>query len=66
VKTGRSRSMYLLIRRVIKHSVAITEAYHFCQNVQNNIQHPVVKVNSICRGNYWGSSLCISKQQINY
>ena len=23
--------------------------------VQNNVQHPTVKVNSICGGNYWGS-----------
>jgi hypothetical protein len=24
-----------------------------------NIQHPALKVNSICRGNYWGSSMWI-------
>jgi len=28
------------------------------------VQHPAVKINSICRGNYWGSSMWISKQQI--
>jgi len=31
----------------------------------SSIQHPVVKVNSICRRNYWGSSVWISKQQVN-
>jgi len=30
------------------------------------IQHPAVKINSICRGNYWGSSVWISIQQVNY
>ena len=28
---GRSRSLYLFIRRTIKQIVVITEAYHFCQ-----------------------------------
>jgi len=27
------------------------------QIIQNFIQQPAVKVNSICRGNYWGSSM---------
>jgi len=27
---------------------------------------PAVKVNSICRGNYWGLSMWISTQQVNY
>jgi len=30
------------------------------------IQKPNVKVNSICGRNYWGSSLWISTQQVNY
>jgi len=30
------------------------------------IQHPVVNVNSICKGNYRGSSMRISTQQDNY
>jgi len=30
--------------------------------MQNCIRHPAVKVNSICRGNYWGSSVWISGQ----
>ena len=38
---------------MLKLIVVILEAYHFCQLVQNLIQHPAVKVNSICRGNYW-------------
>jgi hypothetical protein len=29
--SGRSRSLYLLIRRVIKQTVVITETYHFSQ-----------------------------------
>jgi hypothetical protein len=29
----------------------------FANYVQNFIQHPAVKVNSICRGNCWGSSM---------
>ena len=24
---------------------------------KNFVQHPALKVNSICRGNYWGSSM---------
>jgi len=31
LKGGRSRSLYLFIRRVIKQIVVITGAYHFCQ-----------------------------------
>ena len=34
--------------------------------VQYFIQHPAVKVNSICRGNYWVLSMWISTQQVNY
>ena len=41
-------------------------AYLFANNVQNFIQHPAVKVNSICRGNYWRSSVWISTDQGNY
>ena len=40
----------------------ITFAYY----IENFVQHPAVKVNSICRGNYWGSSMWISMQQLNY
>jgi len=36
-----------------------------CQLRTNFIQHSEVKVNSISRGNYWGSSVWISTQQVN-
>ena len=29
-------------------------------------QHPALKVNSICRGIYWGSSMWIPTQQVDY
>ena len=29
--SGGSRSLYVFIRRVVKHTVVIIEAYHFCQ-----------------------------------
>ena len=57
--------MYLSIRMAIKQTVVIIQAYHFAICVQNIIQHPAVKVNSIRRGNYWGSSIWISMQQVN-
>ena len=47
-----------------KHSVVTAEAYQFANYVQNFIQHPTVKTNSVCRGNYWGSSMWILTQQI--
>ena len=31
LRSGGSRSLYLFIRRVIKQTVVITGAYHFCQ-----------------------------------
>ena len=49
LRSGRGRSLYLSVRRVIKQIVVIIGANY----VQNFIQHPAVKVNSICRGNYW-------------
>ena len=45
--------MCLSIRRAIKEIVVIIGGYHFYQLVQNFIQHPVLKDNSICRGNHW-------------
>ena len=38
----------------------------FSNYLQNFIQHPAVNVSSICRGNYWGSSVWILMQQVNY
>jgi hypothetical protein len=64
--SGSSRSLYLSVRSVIKQIVVIIEAYHFANYKQNFVQHPAVKVNSICRGNYWGSSVWILTQQVNY
>jgi hypothetical protein len=57
--SGRSQSLYLFIRRVIKKTAVIIKAYHFVNYIQNSIQQPSVKVNSICRGNYWGASVWI-------
>jgi hypothetical protein len=37
----------------------------FANYIQNFIQHPAVKVNPICRVNYWGSSMWILAQ-VNY
>jgi hypothetical protein len=38
----------------------------FVSYLENFIQHPAVKLNSICRENYRGSSVWILKQQVNY
>jgi hypothetical protein len=65
LRSGRSRSLYLFIRRALKQTVVTTDVYHFVKHVQNFIQHPAVKVNSICI-NYWELSMWISTQQINY
>jgi hypothetical protein len=61
LRCGRSQSLYLSIRRA-KKQIYIT----FANYVQNFIQHPALKVNSIHRGNYWGSSMWISMHQMNY
>ena len=49
--------LHLSIRRVMKQILVITETYHFCPLRQYFIQSPSVKVNSISRRNYWGSSV---------
>ena len=33
--------------------------------IQNSIQHPAIKVNSICIGHYWGLIAWILMQQVN-
>jgi len=48
-----------IYKRQIKQTVVIIEAYHFVNYVQNFIQNHAVKINSICRGNNWGSSMWI-------
>jgi len=66
LRGGMSQSLYLSLLWVIKQTAVITDAYHLVSYVQNFIQHPSVKVNSRCRGNYWGSSMWTSMQQVNY
>ena len=38
----------------------------FANHLQNFIQHPALKVISICEGNYRGLSMWLSTQQIDY
>ena len=38
---------------------------HLPSNLQTFIQHPALKVNSICEGNYRGSSMWLSTQQVD-
>jgi hypothetical protein len=67
LRSERSRTLYLFIRRAIKQIVVIIEAYHFCQTRTKFFPtFPAVKVNSICSGNYWGLSMWISTRQANY
>jgi len=66
LRTGRSQILYPFIRMMIKQIVVIIEAYHFIRYLQNFIQCPAVKVNSMCRGKCWGSSMWISTQQVIY
>ena len=54
LRCGSSRSLYLFIR-VTKQTIVIIQAHITSVNyIQNFIQHPAVKANSICRRNYWG------------
>jgi len=46
----------------IKQIVINVGAYHICQIRTKFFQHPAVKVTSICRGIYWGSSMWIPSQ----
>jgi hypothetical protein len=45
--------------KVDKQILVTTEAYNFRQIRTNFIQHPASGVNSLCRRNYWGSSMWI-------
>jgi hypothetical protein len=49
-----------------KQIVVIIEAYYFFNYVQNFIQHPSVKVNSLFRGDYLVSSVWIWTYPVNY
>jgi hypothetical protein len=55
--------LYLSLRRAIKHTEVIIGPITFANYVQNVIQHPALKVNSIYRENFWGSTMWISTQQ---
>jgi hypothetical protein len=57
LRSGRSQSLYLSISRVIKRVVVITEAHHFFQILTKFYPTSYCQGNSICRGNYWGSSM---------
>jgi len=48
-----------IYKRQIKQTVLIIEAYHFVNYIQNFIQNHAIKVNSIHRGNIWGSLMWI-------
>jgi hypothetical protein len=67
LRSGRSWLLYLCTRGEIKHTVVIIGASLLpTMYVQNFIQHPALKVNSICRGNYWGSKMWTLTQQVEY
>ena len=55
LRSGRSQSLYLSIRRATKQNVVIIEA--FANYIQNFIQHPAVKVNSVL-GEVVGDNQC--------
>ena len=48
----------------------ITHPHRFrfavCQLRTKFVQHPSLKVISICRGNYWGSSMWVPTKQVDY
>jgi hypothetical protein len=62
--SGRSRSLYLFIRKGIQQIVVIIEAYPCVKHVQYCIQHPTVKTNTKCRRFYWVLSMLMSTQQV--
>jgi hypothetical protein len=66
LKSGRSRSKYLFIRRGLKQILIIIGAYHFWQTLTKFIQNTALKFNPICEGNYRGSSMWLSTQQVDY
>jgi hypothetical protein len=53
-------------KKGIKQIVITIGRTTFANYIQNFIQHPALEVNSICRGNYGGSSMWISTQYFNY
>jgi hypothetical protein len=63
MRSGRGQSFYLSIRRVINCNY---RGILLSPPMYNLLSNCAVKVNSICRGNYWGSSVWILMQQVNY
>jgi len=57
--------LYLATGMAITQTVVFIESCHFARYIQNVNQHPAVKVNSVCRGNYWGSLRWIWTQEDN-
>jgi len=49
-----------------KNRLVVIEAYHFCQLCKKILSNILLYINSKCRGNYWGSSVWILTQQVNY
>jgi hypothetical protein len=54
------KQMFIIYILRAQQTVVIIGAYHSVNCIQNFIQHSAVTVNSICRGNYCGSSMWIS------
>jgi hypothetical protein len=65
LRSERSPSLHLSIRRLIKKDCRNCRGILHCQLHIKCYQHPAIKVTSICRGNYWGSSVRILTQ-VNY
>jgi hypothetical protein len=66
LRRGRNRSVYLFIRRAIEQTAVIIGAFNVAKYVQNVIQLPAVKVNSIYTGTGWGPSMCISTEHVQH
>jgi hypothetical protein len=66
LRIWRSQSLYLFIRRVIKKVYSNYRGVSLCQVHTKCFQHLALNVNSICRGNYWGSLVWISTQQVKH
>jgi len=64
-KKNENLQLYLSIRRTIKQTVVIIGHITFVNYVHNLSYILLSRLSLMCRGNYWGSSMWISKQQIN-
>jgi hypothetical protein len=56
--SGRSLLLYQFTKRVTKLAVIIIVGYHCSQLHTKFFEYPLLKVKSIHRENYWGSSVC--------